>query len=117
MPAPTQGLLFEVHREIAKMKKEKRELAKSMKADLNGDARYKEIQNELLKLRGEKKLIENRVLAELDLDRAAQLTIEIKSAKAQLSNIALTKLIKGEPLNLQDENGEKLEPVVQIKFI
>lgn len=100
--------------------------AKSKRQDLNRLVRdmldqsisYKKLTDELTELRAKKKRIENEVRSECasELQEAEKLAQSIKADTQLLTDIALTKFMKGESIEVVDENDTKYEPVFKVSF-
>jgi hypothetical protein len=108
----------EIFNRIQETKTEQRGL-KAMYADaLDSSKTYKEITEKLKELKAKKKEIEDQTKADLgkDYDKLEILKLDIKHDREMLSDIALNKLVKGEPVKVVDKDSKEYEPVFSVTF-
>lgn len=110
--------LQKVFDKIQEIKKEQKELRKSYKQALDDSPSYKEVKDELTVLREKKKQIELGIKEEFskELDRLEDLKIDAELEAEMLSDIALSKLVKGETVEVTDSYNNKYEPVFMVRF-
>lgn len=110
--------LQEVHSRMRVKKKEQSEIKKMFKDSLAHDSRYTEILEQIKKLREEKKSIENRTWAQSqgDLEKLDLLSLDIKSDKELLSDIALNMYVAGKTVEVIDENQVRWIPAFAVSF-
>ncbi|MBU4216830.1 hypothetical protein L6270_03310 [Candidatus Parcubacteria bacterium] len=110
--------LQEVFDRIQKTKKEQKELKSMFRDSLVNSKSYQEAVEDLKVLRDKKKKIEDAIkedfnseLAKLDI-----LKSDIDNDYMLLSDAALTKIMKGEMIEVVDEKDNKYEPIFSVKF-
>ena len=110
--------LDEVYKRLCESKAERRELNRMFRDELANHARYQELLEELLKLKEEKKSIENDIHANStgDRDRVDGLKLEITSDVELLSDIALNMYVRSETVEITDEDNVKWVPVFRVSF-
>ncbi len=110
--------LKEVFERIRHNKQEKRKLSASMKDVLSQSKPYQTVVEDMKELKAKKLRIETEVHQEFtrELEKAERLTEHVKSDEQLLSDMALTKFMKGETVEIVDENDVKHEPVIKITF-
>lgn len=108
-----------IYQQIQETKKEIREIRKEYKNALQNTQAYVDVTEEMKKLRDQKKQIEEAVKADFqkDFERIDDLKLDVESDQQMLSDIALNKLVKGEMVELTDDNDVRYEPVFSVKFI
>ena len=109
--------LEEVYQRLEANKKRKREIGKMLKDELEHNARYQEILEEMKALREEKKGIEQDVKASTpDFGEIEDLKIDIASDQEVLADIALNMYIKEETVEIIDEYDQAWYPVFKVAF-
>ena len=110
--------LQKTHKEIREMKKERKDIKASWKDELQNDARYQELLEELQTLKDEKKQIEKRVHEQApgELSKVEDLTHEIKSNEELMSDLAFNMLMKEEQVELSDEYNNRYVPQFLVRF-
>ena len=110
--------LQEVFNNIQKSKKEQREIKSSYRNALTNLHEYQELTEKLKTMRERRKQIENTVKEEFgsEFNRFETLQLDIDTNNQMLSDLALTKLIKGENIDIIDEKDNKYEPQFNVKF-
>ena len=105
----------EVFNTIQEKKKEQRELNKHVRETLAGSNEYQEIKEKISNLREKKKAIEESAKApyQTELDKLA---IDITDYTQNLSDIAVTSLMKGESVEVLDTENGKFEPIISVKY-
>ena len=110
--------LQEVFDRIQKTKKEQKELKSMYRDAVINSKSYQNVNEEIKLLRDKKKKIEDAIkddfnseLAKLDV-----LKSDIDNDNMLLSDAALTKIMKGELVEVVDEKDNKYEPVFSVKF-
>jgi predicted transcriptional regulator len=102
--------------------KDKQKEQKTLKAvyrDVQANSReYQEVLEELKVLKEKKKKLEDGFHSEMraELDQLDAIKSDIASDREMLSDIALTQLMKGETVGVQDEYENKYEPVFSVRF-
>jgi len=111
--------LKDVYLKIQGKKRERNELARAIRDELANRGDYKELVEELKRLREKKKSIENQVKADAlaDAQQLDTLRLEIAGASEVMSDIALTMYTEGQTVEIVDEDrGVRLTPVFSVKF-
>lgn len=108
----------EVFNHIREIKKEQKDLKDMYKDALAQADEYDEIVEEMKTLREKKKQIEARIQREMGraYEKLEDLKNEIETDKVMLNDIALSTLMKGETVEVQDEYDNKYEPEFNVKF-
>jgi len=103
------------------MEERKKEL-KNLK-DMYKDARenslpYQNILEKLQELKNQKAILEKNIVSEMGNDyvKMVELKAELQSDKEMMTDIALTKLMKGETVELKDKYDNQYEPVFSVTF-
>ncbi|PKM88419.1 hypothetical protein CVU83_01765 [Candidatus Falkowbacteria bacterium HGW-Falkowbacteria-2] len=94
-------------------------LKHSIKDQLESLQEYQEVIEDLEALRLKKKKIIENVLADnkKDVDEIDRLTLDLKSQKQLISDVALKDYLDGKKVEVVKANGAILEPVFSVKFI
>ena len=110
--------LREIFDRIKKTKKERKEI-KNIYADaLRNSKAYQEVLEELKKLKDKKLRIESTIKAEFvkEFEKMDNYKKDIDTDNQLLSDLAFNGLIKGETVQIEEENGTKYDPVFSVKF-
>ncbi len=107
--------VFSQHNQIKRDLKTQKEIYKSA---LENSDNYRKIVEEIKALKEKKKQIETIVKKELgeQYQKIEDLTLEAKSKKEMLNDIAITTLMKNKTVEAQDEKGNKYGPEWSVKF-
>lgn len=110
--------LKEIHARIRAKKDEKKKVNSVFKDSLAQSKPYQDVLEELKRLKVKKSQIENEIRADFgkELEQMERLTLDVKSDEVLLTDVSLTMLMKGQTLELTDENDVKYEPVFKITF-
>lgn len=110
--------IHEVFNRIKEKKKEKRVLHTSFKDALQNSKAYQDIVEEFERLKAKKLQAETTIKAEFEaeLRRIDELKTHLASDMQLLSDMALTSLMKGETVQVTDENDQKYDPVFSVRF-
>jgi vacuolar-type H+-ATPase subunit I/STV1 len=110
--------LKDVLQRIRATRKQKRELTTSFKDVLSQSKPYQTIQDDLKELKAKKLRIETEIKQEFirELEKVERLDEALKTDAQLLSDMALTKFMKGETIDIVDENDVKYEPVFKVTF-
>lgn len=108
----------EVFVRIQEAKKKMKDLKESYKDALSTSEEYKNITDQLKTLRERKKTVENSIKESFssELMQIDDLKIDIASDMELISDIALTKVMKGESIQIKDEHDQEFEPIFAVKF-
>ncbi len=109
--------LEEVYNRLQVNKKKRSEIAKMLKDELAHNARYKEIGEEMLVLREEKKSIEMEIRSQsADFEDLDDLKIDIATDQELLADIALNMYANNEEVEIIDEWDNKYYPQFKVNF-
>ncbi len=110
--------LKDVLQRIRSQKKEKRELASSFRDVLSQSKPYQQVIEDLKELKTKKARLETEIRQDFtkEMEKAERLTQNLKTDAQLLSDMALTKFMKGETIDIVDENDVKHEPVFKVTY-
>lgn len=110
--------LQEIFNRITEAKKEQKEIKKMYKDALGNSQEYNEVLEKIKVLREKKKSIENSVSDDFssEISKLETLKLDIENDTMLLSDAALTKLMNGEKVEIEDESGSAYEPIFSVKF-
>lgn len=110
--------LKDVLQRIRAKKQERKKVNEVFRDVLSQSKRYQEVLEELKALKAKKKHIEIELQRELisESEKAERLAQDLKTDVQLLSDMALTKFMKGETIEVTDENDVKYEPVFKVTF-
>lgn len=108
----------EIFNRIEVKKKELKELKSIYKDALDNSFEYKKNADELDVVRQKKKEIEEVTKNDFgeELAKIETLKLDIKTDQDLLNDIALTRMMNGEPVQLIDSYNNPYEPVLNVKF-
>lgn len=108
----------EIFNRIQEVKKKQKDIRTAYKDALATSGEYKEIAEKMKTLRERKKQIEASVKADFsgELTKLEDYAIDLESDNTMLSDAALSKLMKGETVEVKDEYDNAYEPVFSVKF-
>ena len=111
--------LEEVYTRLREKKKQRAEIARMFKDELENEPRYKEIVDQMKALRDEKKSIENAAYAHAsrDAEKLDLLKLDIKSDSEMLSDIAINMYTEGRPVEVVDEYNTRWVPNFSVRFV
>lgn len=110
--------LSSVYAEIQAKKRERKELTKLFQDELSHNGEYQKLLDELKTLREKKKSIEDSAKAGAlsDVHRLDTLAEEIKDGSQLLADIAMTKFLARETVEIVADDNVRLVPVFSVKF-
>ncbi len=111
--------LKDVFDRIQEKKKERKELTKMFQDELKHNGDYQKILEDIKTLREKKKSIENQAKANAlaDATQLDNLSEEIQGSTELLTDIALTKLMNRETVEINDEaNDIRYVPAFSVRF-
>ena len=110
--------LEDVYKRLVKNKKRRTELNKMFKDELGQDARYKELGEEMKRLRVEKASIEAEVKSQAvnEENELEELKLEIATDQELLADIALNMYVNEETVEIVDEFDQKWHPQFAVSF-
>lgn len=100
---------------IKEAKKKRSDIKKAVKSELGQSSLYQETLHQLDELKRQKAKIERQV-KQSDMEKAEQLSLFIKDETQLLSDVALNKFMKGETIEVRDDNDAVYEPRFTVKF-
>lgn len=97
---------------------EKKKVNEIFRDVLAQSAPYQEALDELKASRAKKMQIEHDLRGQFaqEMEQLERLSLDLKTDAEVLSDMALTKLMKGETVEIVDENDVKFEPVFKVTF-
>jgi hypothetical protein len=110
--------LKEVFDRINGSKKEKKQVNDSFKDALAQSKPYQDVLDELRTLKAKKQQLETAIRQDFmqEMEKIERLALSIKSDVEMLSDMALTKVMKGETVEITDDNDITFEPVFKVSF-
>lgn len=110
--------LKDIHARIRETKQEKKKLRDVFRDVLAQSKPYQDALDELKAVKAKKQQLEATLRNECaqELEKAERLTLGIQTDMQLLSDMALTKLMKGETVEITDEHDVKYEPVFKVTF-
>jgi hypothetical protein len=105
----------EIFDRMQEHRKEQRELSAMIKDSLRNSHEYHDLTDQINRLKAKKSQIALAVTEELE-HKLALLKTNIKDSHQLMSDIALTKLMKGESVTLTDAAENEYEPIFSVRF-
>ena len=105
----------EIFERIQDQKREQREINKMVRDALASSATYGDTLDDIKKLRTKKMRLEDEARGDFD-QKLELLKLNIKQSTDVMSDVALTKIMKGESIKLVDEFNNEYEPVFSVRF-
>ncbi len=108
----------EIFNRMQEVKKQQKDIRSAYKEALEVSPEYKELNDKIKTLRERKKQIENTTKESFsgEFVKLDDFKIDLESDNVLLSDIALTKLMKGETVQVTDEYNNSYEPQFTVKF-
>lgn len=110
--------LQETFDELQKCQSRAKEIKGIYRDALANTPEYQEIQDKMKSLKTRKKQIENSTQESFskELEELEDLQVDIGSYQEMISDIALTKMVKGETIMVKDQYENEYEPLFKVKF-
>jgi len=110
--------LQEIFNRIQETKKEQRDIKKMYKDALANSQSYQDALDELVKIKEKKKHLEDAIREDFasEFNKLDTLKLDIENDNMLLSDAALTKLVKGEIIKIEDQEGKTYDPIFSVKF-
>lgn len=110
--------LQEIFSRVQKAKARQKEIKLIYKDALATAPEYEEINDKAKSLRERKKQIEQSIKEQFshEITELEDLKVDIESDYELMNDVALTQLVKGEPIEIKDEYENEYEPVFSVKF-
>jgi len=108
----------EIFLRIQATKKKQKDIRSSYSEALAASGEYKEVSEKIKTLRARKQQIELAIKADFqsEFTKLDDYKIDLESDNAILADAALTKIMKGETMEVVDEYENKYEPAWSVKF-
>lgn len=108
----------EVYNRLQETKKKQKDIRSAFKDALSTSSEYQEILDKMKALRVKKQQVEAAIKADFssELEKMEEYALDMKSDSMLLSDAAMTKLMKGETVEITDEYNNKFEPIFSVKF-
>lgn len=108
----------EVFDRIKDAQKEQRELKKVIKSAKENSASFQKVNEDLTAAKHKKKDIEEKIENDLSSEciKLDRLKDDIKTDKELLSDISISKLMKGETVEVKDQYDNDYEPIFSVRF-
>jgi len=104
--------------ELQEIKKEQREIKKEYRDALISANGYEEVSDELKKLKEKKKQIETMAQSRMGAkyNRLEDLKKKSEETAQSITDVAMSSLMEGKPVEIKDEFDNLYEPVYKISF-
>ncbi len=108
----------EIFNRMQSIKKQQKDIRSAYKESLDSSLEYKELNDKIKTLRERKKQIENVTKESFagELAKLDDFKVDMESESTMLSDAAMTKLMKGETVQVVDEYNNTYEPLFTVKF-
>jgi hypothetical protein len=108
----------DVMQRMRETKQERKKINTLYRDALAQSKSYQEVLDEMKALKAKKAQIENAIRSDFsqEMERGEKLKLGLQTDGQLLSDIALTKMMKGETVEYTDENEVKYEPVFKVSF-
>ncbi|MFA5420784.1 MAG: hypothetical protein WC280_02035 [Patescibacteria group bacterium] len=108
----------EIFTKIKEKQKEQKTIKSLYRDALANSQEYQNIIDEIQSLKDKKKKLEESMKNELksEMEKLYSIKIDIESDKELLSQATLTKILKGEEVEITDEYNNKYEPIFNVRF-
>jgi len=108
----------EVFNQIQEVKKQQKTIKTAFRDALNNSGEYKKLVEDLKIMKESKKVLEQSVKEEFsaELDKLDDLKIDLETQNMMLNDIALTKIMNGESIEVVDMYNNSYEPLFSVKF-
>ncbi|MFA7314689.1 MAG: hypothetical protein WC025_02030 [Candidatus Magasanikbacteria bacterium] len=108
----------EIFNKIEESKKQMKEIKASFKEALEGVQEYQGIQEQMKTMREKRKQVEQTIKEQFasEITKLEDLKIDIESDMEVLTDIAISKISKGESIGITDKYSNEYEPIFKVKF-
>lgn len=108
----------EIFARIQETKKKQKDIKTAYRDALSASEEYKSLTDKLNQLRARKKQIENSVKQDFssEFQQLDDFKVDLESDYTMLTDAAVTKLMKGETVQVTDEYNNNYEPSFSVKF-
>lgn len=110
--------LQEVYNRIQETKKKQKDIRGALRDALLLSSEHQDITDKIKTMRIKKQQIEAAVKADFssELDKIEEYALDLKSDMMLLSDAAMSKLMKGETVEITDEYDNRYEPIFSVQF-
>lgn len=110
--------LNEIHARMRATREEKKKVSEVFRDVFQQSKPYQEVLEQLKALKAKKAQLENEIRSGMrhEMEELDRLKIDLQSDAILLSDAAMTKLMKGETVEVKDENDTRYEPVFKVTF-
>lgn len=107
-----------IYNTMEERKKELKDLKDMYKDARENSLPYQKVLEKLQDIKNQKALLEKNIKDGMgkDYEKMEELKAELQSDKEMMTDIALTKLMKGETVELKDKYDNQYEPVFSVTF-
>ncbi len=108
----------EIHTRMRATRAEKKKVSEIFRDVFDQSAPYQEALEKIKELKIKKMQLEHEIRSGLksEMEQLDRLKLDLQSDAVLLSDAALTKLMKGETVEITDENDVKYEPSFKVTF-
>ncbi len=108
----------EIFNRIQETKKKQKDIRGAYKEALAGVAEYKDIVEKMKTLRERKKQLETTVKQDFSSEfvKLEDMAVDIESDNTILSDAVVTRMMKGETIEITDEYHNAYEPIINVRF-
>ncbi len=110
--------LQQIFNNIQEIKKKQKDIKSAYRDALNASEEYKSLTDKAKENRAKRKQIEESVKQDFsgEFQKLDDFKIDLESEMTMLSDAAMTKLMKGETVEVTDEYNNNYEPLFTVKF-
>lgn len=107
-----------VYNGIEEKKKDLKDLKDMYKDATENSVPYQNILDKLKEIKTQKAILEESIRSEMGANyvKMEELKSELQAEREMLNDLALTKLMKGETIEVMDKYENQYEPVFSVKF-
>ncbi len=108
----------EIYDRVKQFKAEQKIIREAYKNELDNNAEYQVIKDDMDSLKQKKKEIETEMKKNMNTDfiKLEDLKLDIETDNEMISDLAINQIMKGETVQIEDEFGNKFDPVISVKF-
>lgn len=110
--------LNEIHSRMKATREQKKKVSEVFRDVFDQSKPYQDVLEKLKELKAKKAQLENGIRSGMkhEMEQLDRLKIDLQSDAILLSDAAMSKLMKGETVEIKDENDVKYEPVFKVTF-
>ncbi|KAA0206148.1 hypothetical protein EDM68_03305 [Candidatus Uhrbacteria bacterium] len=110
--------LNEIHSRMKATREQKKKVSEVFRDVFDQSKPYQDVLEKLKELKAKKAQLENEIRSGMkhEMEQLDRLKIDLQSDAILLSDAAMSKLMKGETVEIKDENDVKYEPVFKVTF-